>query len=318
MLAFGTLVEVSIYTADEALAREAADTVRADLEYMHRAWHPWERGALGRTNQLLAMGGWFSVNPSVLPLLELSRELERLSDGLFNPAMGELIALWGFHGDERTGEPPPDEARIREVLARGPSMDHIEIDGIRARATRPGIRLDPGGFAKGYGVDRAMERLIDMGIEHAIINAGGDLRAIGRPGDRPWRIGIRHPDGESVIASLELGGDESVYTSGDYERFFEFDGMRYHHILDPRTGRPARDTRSVTVLHDDGALADAAATALFVAGPRRFAEIAQRMGVNHALLIDRQGEVFMTPAMAGRIRFEAQPAPTVHVVEPPA
>ncbi|OOG28614.1 thiamine biosynthesis protein ApbE [Thioalkalivibrio denitrificans] len=314
MLAFGTLVEVSIYTADEDLARAGANAVREDFEYMHRAWHPWQPGAMGRTNQLLAMEGWFSVSPSILPLLKLAAELEAASDGLFNPVMGELMEIWGFHGDEEP-QAPPEEERIQEWLERAPSTRYIELDGIRARATRPGVRLDPGGFAKGYAVDRAMERLMDMGIDHAIINAGGDLRAIGQPGRRAWRIGIRHPDGEGVLASLELQGDESVYTSGDYERYFVHDGTRYHHILDPRTARPARETRSVTVMHHDGALADAASTALFVAGPERLGEIAGRMGVHKVMLVDPDGEVHMTGAMAERIRFEIDPAPTVHIVE---
>jgi FAD:protein FMN transferase len=317
VLAFGTLVEISIYTDDPTLARSGVAAVREDLDRMHSAWHPWEPGALGRTNELLATQTEFSVDPSVLPLLILGRELEARSDGLFNAAIGDLIALWGFHGDERPDSPPPAEADIRRWLDAAPSMADIEIDGDRARATRPGVRVDLGGFAKGYGVDRAMERLMEMGVDNAIINAGGDLRAIGRPGNRPWRIGIRHPDGETMMASLELQGDESVYTSGDYERYFTYHGMRYHHILDPRTGRPAGDARSVTVLHYEGAVADAASTALFVAGPARFAEIAARMGVRKAMLVEAEGTVHMTPEMAERVRFEIEPPPPVRITEVP-
>jgi len=316
LLAFGTVVELSIYTHDRELVREAARVVGEDLDYMHRAWHAWEPGPLGRTNQLLATGAEFSANPSVLPLILEGQRLEADSDGLFNPALGALFALWGFHGDEREEHAPPDEAEIRALLETRPSMADIRVDGIRMRSDNPAVRLDLGGFAKGYGVDRAVERLRELGIEHAILNAGGDLRAIGRPGNRPWRIGIRHPDGEGVLASLELAGDESVYTSGDYERHFIYAGERFHHILDPRTGRPAREARSVTVIHRDGARADAAATALFVAGPARFAEIAARLGIEQAMLVDPQGAVLMTPAMAERIRFEQQPAPPVILVEP--
>jgi FAD:protein FMN transferase len=317
VLAFGTLVEISIYTEDAALARKGVAAVREDLDRMHGDWHPWEPGALGRTNELLASDTEFSVDPSVLPLLVQAQALEQRSDGLFNPAIGELIALWGFHGDERPDAPPPPEADIRRWLDGAPSMADIEIHGDRARAIRPGLRVDLGGFAKGYGVDRAMERLMEMGVRNAIINAGGDLRAIGRPGNRPWRIGIRHPDGERMMASLELQGDESVYTSGDYERYFTYQDMRYHHILDPRSGRPAAGARSVTVLHDNGAEADAASTALFVAGPERFAEIAARMGIGKAMLVDAEGAVHMTPEMAGRVRFEIEPPPPVRITEPP-
>jgi len=316
MLAFGTVVELSIYTADRELARAAGEAVRQDLDYMHRAWHGWEPGPMGRTNQLLATGGEFSANPSILPLILEGQRLEQDSKGLFNPALGGLFALWGFHADERAPAPPPENADIHALLDRGPSMSDIQVRGIRIRSTNPAVQLDMGGYAKGYGVDRAMERLKEMGVEHAIINAGGDLRAIGKPGQRPWRIGIRHPDGEGVLASLELRGDESVYTSGDYERQFSHEGVPYHHILDPRTGQPARETRSVTVIADNGAQADASATALFVAGPQRFAEIAAAMGIRQAMLVDQQGTVYMTPTMALRIHFEQQPEPQVIIVEP--
>ncbi|HSP01725.1 MAG TPA: FAD:protein FMN transferase, partial [Thioalkalivibrio sp.] len=302
--------------ADMELARAAGEAVRQDLDYMHNAWHGWEPGPMGRTNQLLATGGEFSANPSILPLILEGQRLEQDSKGLFNPAMGRLFALWGLHADERAPIPPPEDAEIHALLDRAPSMGDIQVRGIRIRSTNPAVQLDMGGYAKGYGVDRAMERLMDMGVEHAIINAGGDLRAIGQPGQRPWRIGIRHPDGEGVLASLELRGDESVYTSGDYEREFSHEGVRYHHILDPRTGQPARETRSVTVIADNGAQADASATALFVAGPQRFAEIAAAMGIRQAMLVDQQGTAHMTPTMALRIHFEQQPEPPVVIVEP--
>jgi thiamine biosynthesis lipoprotein len=316
MLAFGTVVELSIYTADTELARAAGEAVRQDLDYMHRAWHGWEPGPMGRTNQLLATGGEFSANPSILPLILEGQRLEEESKGLFNPALGGLFALWGFHADERAPAPPPADTDIRALLDQRPSMTDIQVRGIRIHSTNPAVQLDMGGYAKGYGVDRAMERLMDLGVEHAILNAGGDLRAIGQPGQRPWRIGIRHPDGEGVLASLELRGDESVYTSGDYEREFSHEGVRYHHILDPRTGQPARESRSVTVIADNGAQADASATALFVAGPQGFAEIAAAMGITQAMLVDRQGTVHMTPTMALRIHFEHQPQPQVVIVEP--
>jgi thiamine biosynthesis lipoprotein len=152
-----------------------------------------------------------------------------------------------------------------------------------------------------------------MGVDDAIVNAGGDLRAIGTHGDRPWRIGIRHPRADGVIASVELGRDESVFTSGDYERYFLFRGKRYHHILDPRTGYPARGTASVTVISRDPGAADAAATALVVAGPDEWQAIAWSMGIRNVMLIDHQGRAHVTPSMAKRIRFEVEPPPEVIV-----
>lgn len=304
--AFGTLVELNVYTRDKALAREAADAVQADLEGMHRDWHAWEPGPLQEVNAALARGETIQADPAVLgPILE-ARALSLRTDGLFNPAMGRLFALWGFQSDTASGPPPPREA-VQGLLARAPDMADLHVEDGRISSQNPSLRLDLGAFAKGYGVHRAVDHLRSLGIENAILNAGGDLRAIGRPGDRPWRIGIRDPDGQGVLAGIEIRGDEAVFTSGDYERYFTHEGVRYHHILDPRTGYPARDTRSVTVIHPDAGLADAASTALFIAGPKEWPRIAARLGVDKVLLMDTQGVAHMTPAMVGRVDFRSEP-----------
>ena len=194
-------------------------------------------------------------------------------------------------------------------------MTDLELQDGRARTDNPRLQLDLGAFAKGVAVDRAIAALRAAGIDNAIVNAGGDLRAIGAR-ERPWRIGIRHPRAPGVLASIETRGDESIFTSGDYERYFEAEGTRYHHIIDPRSGYPARGTASLTVIHTEAATADAAATALFVAGdawPRTAAD----MGINRVMRVRADGTVEMTPAMAGRIRFETETEPAVMLRELP-
>jgi thiamine biosynthesis lipoprotein len=305
---FGTLVEVTLIGAEEEHALAAYNAILDDFNYMHHTWHAWQPNALSRINGLLKTGAPFSLAPSVQPLITSAQTLSAQSEGLFNPAIGQLIKLWGFHSDYRDEQlPPPSQAEIAALLASAPGMDDIVIEGLNMRGTNDQLHLDFGGFAKGYAVDVAINHLRELGIENAIVNAGGDLRAIGRHADRPWRVGIRQPRGEGVFASLEIEGDESVFTSGDYERFFTHDGKRYHHIIDPRTGQPAAQTRSVTVIHHDGATADAAATALFVAGPQDWHRIAKAMGIKYVMLIDQQGRVHMNPAMADRIQLNNQP-----------
>lgn len=306
-LGFGTLIEITLYGVEEEKAQQAISTIENEFGIMHKAWHPWEPGSLARTNQLLATGEWFSGAASVLPLVRRSQELATQSHHLFNPAIGKLVKLWGFHQTERPPEPPPAPEAIAAITDARPRMSDIEIKGITMRGHNPAVALDLGAFAKGYGIDLAIEQLKSMGIKHAIINAGGDLRAIGRHGDRPWSIGIRHPDRQGVLASVELNQDESIFTSGDYERYFEYQGRRYHHIIDPRTGYPATGSRSVTVIHSDAATADAAATALFVAGPQEWHKIARAMGIKYVLLIDTEGNAHMNPAMQKRIHFERPP-----------
>jgi len=312
-LAMGTLVSVSLYGVEEARVPGISRQIRDDFNYMDGAWHPWKAGPLGRVNELLPLQGRFSLPPSLKPVLLQARELSRQSEGLFNPAIGALVKLWGFHRDEAPTGPPPSAAAIAELVAQKPSMDDLHIEGFGIRSDNPAVLLDFGGFAKGYAIDRVIERLKSLGIDNVIVNAGGDLRAIGSKGDEPWRIGVRHPRAGGVLASLEIRGDESVFTSGDYERFYEYQGRRYHHIIDPRSGYPARDFVSVTVVHASAAVADAASTALFVAGKRDWRRIAARMGVAQVMLVDAQGEIMLTPAMAERIHFEVEPRPPVRV-----
>jgi thiamine biosynthesis lipoprotein len=135
------------------------------------------------------------------------------------------------------------------------------------------------------------------------------MTAMGRHDDRPWRVGVRHPQGRGVLAALELHDGESVHTSGNYERYSEHEGVRYGHIIDPRTGYPGREIVSATVIHDDGAVADAAATALVLAGLRDWQRIAAQMGVKLAMLVDADGTVHMPPAMAARVHFTDEPPP---------
>ena len=182
-------------------------------------------------------------------------------------------------------------------------MDDLELNGQQLHSNNPTVQLNFGAFAKGYAIDLSFDYLESIGINNAVINAGGDLSVRGRHGDRPWKIGIRHPREDHVIAWLEARDGESIFTSGDYERYFDYQGKRYHHILDPRTGYPAEGSSSVTVIHHNAGIADAAATALFVAGPKQWQEIAESMGIEYVMLVNTSGSIYMTAKMAKRIHF---------------
>ena len=300
---FGTVVEITIRDVDEATARAAAGDIRAAFARMHRDWHAWKPGELSRLNAAFARGRAMKVSPFLLPLIRQAKHYEDISDGLFNPAIGRILDLWGFHADELPKGTRPPLERIRQLAARHPSMKNVVINGDMVSSANPAVALDFGGFAKGEAVDRAMKILKKHGVRNAIVNAGGDLDVIGRHGDRPWRAGIRHPKHWGVIATIDLKDGEALYTSGNYERFREYRGVRYAHILDPRTGMPVNRIISATVLHTNGALADAAATALAVAGPDDWPRIARRMGIKYAMLVDEHGTVYITPAMKTRVRF---------------
>jgi thiamine biosynthesis lipoprotein len=279
--------------------------VNKDLNRVHGFWHPWEPGPLGRINSLLPTGGWFTLPPSTLPLFDGSYALSAQSHFLFNPAIGGLIRLWGFDDAIRPNQKPPPAEEIKALVKANPRLGDVEIKGLRMRSNNPAVLLDFGAFAKGLAVDLAIARLRELGVQHALVNAGGDLRAIGRHGQRPWKIGIKHPRANGVLAFIETQADESIFTSGDYERYFMHNKIRYHHIIDPRNGYPAQESMSVTVVHAQASVADAAATALFIAGPSQWRSIAKDMGVTMVMLIGRDNKIYLSDALHKRITFSA-------------
>ena len=313
---FGTLVDISIWGAEREREEAGVRAISQDFQRVHNEWHAWKPGPLVDINQAIAAGKSAKVIHSLIPIIEQSRSLSRQSDGLFDPAIGGLLHLWGFQSDERPSGPPPDKASIAAWVAAAPRMDDITLDGNILLSTNTAVQLDFGAFAKGYAVDLAIQRLREFGIENAIINAGGDLRAIGGKDGKPWRIGIRHPQGQGVLAALDVSGDESVFTSGNYERYREYEGVHYTHILDPRTGMPVNGVTSVTVIHDNGAVADAAATALVVAGPQDWHRIAKQMGIKYVMLVDDAGVVYMNPAMQQRVQFQDKPPGDIRISDP--
>ncbi len=307
LFAFGTLIDISLYGVEPQAARAAIAAVDALFQRQNRDWHAWQKGELDSLNQAIATGGTFQPDASILRLIGLAQRFERLSQGLFNPAIGHLLNLWGFQKDE-PGPAPPDPTAVEHWLRAAPSTLQLRVDNGRVSSSNRAVKLDFGGFAKGYSVASAVELLTRRGIGNLIVNAGGDLCLRGRHGDRPWRIGIRSPDGKGVLASVDLEGAACVFTSGDYERYFVYQGKRYTHILDPRTGEPARGVHSVTVIADEAALADAAATALFVAGTPQWREIARNMSVREVLLMDADGGAHVTATLKPLLHFERPPA----------
>ncbi|NGX16063.1 FAD:protein FMN transferase [Wenzhouxiangella sp. XN24] len=299
--AMGTLVDVSIWGAQPLEAEAAAREVEALFVTLHAAWDPWGDGALGTVNRALAAGEAIRPDPDLGVLLDEAAALTETTGGLFDPAIGALVRLWGFSDDESRPVAPPPAGEIAARLAATAPLPELLVDGVVQGP--PGAQLDLGGFLKGVAVQRGIELLQARGIEHAIVNAGGDLRAIGRRGERAWRIGIRAARDNTIVAALEVADGEAVFTSGDYERYFDYEGRHYHHILDPRTGYPTRGIASVTVVHGDAALADAGATALLVAGPEDWPRMAETLGLDRVLVVFEDGAIELTGALEPRIWF---------------
>lgn len=303
---FGSQIHITLYDVEKATATQAFMTLWEDFEYMHTMWHPRQPSSLGRTNTLLAMNREFSVNPSVLPLINKAHPLSSASNYLYNPAIGNLAELWGFQRETVPTGPPPTAEQIQSLVAQNPTLNDIELHGIRMKGTNPALKLDFGTLAKGLAMDRAMRTLQQIGIQRVLIRAGDDVKVMGNLG-QSWQVTIQDPRDATMLARLKIFDGESVFTSSEYDNYFDYKGKRYHHILDPRTGYPVDDTILVTVIHPDAATAAAATTALFVAGPTEWHTIAERMNISHVMLIDKQGRVHITPPMAIRIQFSKQP-----------
>lgn len=308
---FGTRVDVAVYGKDQAEADAAAAAVLREFDRLHRAYHAWEPSELTALNAAIARGEAAEVSDELAALLKDVQHIAAVGDELFDPALGALVALWGFHTD--TFVPTrPDPDKLQALLAARPRMADLVIEGNRVESRNPAVQIDLGGYAKGYALDRAAAILREKGVANALINIGGNVMALGRKGDQPWRVGIQHPREPAPIATLPLYDGEAVGTSGDYQRFFELDGERYAHLLDPRTGQPARGTQSLTILitaqPNAGTLSDGPSKPAYLAGDQ-WREHTRRFGIEHVLRIAEDGSVEVTRALRARLQFVGSVAP---------
>jgi thiamine biosynthesis lipoprotein len=326
---FGTLVEVSVYGEEDAKARKAVSTVMQEFQRLHNLLHAWQPSELSELNAAIARGESREATPELAAMLKDAGKLSAQSEELFNPAIGGLIKLWGFHADEYKSV-LPDEKQVAVMVAAMPQMSDLSFattltpslspahgGGELVSSRNKAVLLDLGGYAKGYALDRAAELLKQQGIHNALINIGGNVLAIGRHGEREWRIGIQHPRKPGPIATLELHDGEAIGTSGDYQRYFEVGGKRYCHLIDPRSGHPVQGVQAVTILTHGaraGTLSDASSKPLFLSGSAGWRAAARKMNLEEALLIDGDGAVHLTAAMQKRLEFADQA--TVSKVEP--
>ena len=301
---FGTLVEVSVYGAPEAQAQQALAAVLARFDALHRTLHAWQPSDLSRLNTALAQGQRVPVSSELAAMLRDAQTLSAQSDDLFNPAIGGLIALWGFHSDAPQAR-LPDAAVIARWVKDAPRMGDVHIENDTVWSDNPAVQLDLGGYAKGVALDEAVRILQSRGIQNALVNIGGNVIALGQHGDRPWRVGIQHPRKPGTLATLDLHDGEAIGTSGDYQRYFEVAGHRYSHLIDPRTGKPATGMQSVTILaagKQAGTRSDALSKPLFIDGAGHLAERAARLGIAGYLAVDASGQIQLSPAMKARLR----------------
>ncbi len=293
----GTLVEVVLYAGLEVAPDAAAQAFEKMLQ-VEAAAHPSEEGSpLFQIRQ----GKGAKIEGDLARILETAMNVSRATSGAFDPTLGEVIHLWGFGRDD------PHLPGSREVEHALDKTGYERIPAGQCCSEGDVIWFDLGGVAKGYAVDDAVRVLQEAGVKAGIVNAGGDLRSFGaRPRRGYWKIGVQDPENPQQLAGILEVKEAAVATSGDYQRYFEEGGIRYHHILDPATGYPARSgLRGTTVIAPGCATADALATAAFVLGPEKGLALLENWEGVEGVLITEDRTILTTSGIGEEgIRFE--------------
>ena len=296
----GTVVEIALIGENQEKAEKAALQAFHEVRRIEQLMSPKiEVGDVFRINQS-AGKEWVEVSPETLHVVKKSIEISELSEGGFDITVGPLIELWRR---ARGKGYPPSEKDLKRSLDLVGFRNVLINHGGKIFLKKGGMSIDLGGIAKGYAVDKAFEKLKKLGYQNLIVNAGGDLRAGGLKLGQPWSIGIQDPRIPDKILAKVSFTEGAISTSGDYEKYFMYQGKRYHHILNPRNGLPAEECQSVTILYKDGMISDAFSTTAFVLGPEKGYSLCQRVGGMDSLIVDKEGKIILSPGLRDRISF---------------
>jgi len=293
----GTVVDLTLWTDDATGASATAQAVFDEFKRLDQLMSNWvDTSDVSKINAAAGVNA-VEVSEETLKLVQFAQNVSKKSGGAFDITVGAYRGLWKFDEDIDGTIPNPKEVAARRKLT---GWRDVVVDGKKKtiKLRRKGMAITLGGIAKGYAVDRAVALLRGRGYQNFIMQAGGDLYVSGTKGGQKWRVGIRDPRGgrDATFAITELQ-DRTFSTSGDYERGFVKDGVRYHHILDPKTGQPARLCRSVTVSAKDAITADAWSKPLFILGPERGLKLLKSMPDLQAVFVDAKNQIHTTPGM---------------------
>lgn len=296
----GTLVSITVVAGNEAVAHAAATAGFAEIRRLEELLSTWiSTSELSRVNASAGIKP-IHVSTETLTVVHRAMQAAEMTDGGFNIAIGPAVEAWSV----TNGQLIPEES---ELDALRPLVDlravHVDVRKQAIYLDKAGMRIDVGGIGKGYAADQAVEALRRAGAIAGVVALSGDIKTFGRlPGGKLFPVGIQHPrkDG-SVLAWIDLQ-DEAISTAGDYERFFEREGVRYHHILDPRTLQPARSCQSVTIVAREGIWADGLDTGIFVMGPESGMRLVEALPDVEAIIVDHEGHVHVSSGLRDRVR----------------
>lgn len=300
----GTLVTITAVAPTESAALVASTAGFSEIRRLEALLSTWiPTSELSMVNASAGKAP-MQVSPETLTVVRYSLQIAEMTGGAFNIAIGPAVDAWNV--TEQSRIPAADELQSLKTLV---NLGEVRLDE-RARTIyleHAGMRIDVGGIGKGYAADQAIIAMKKAGAIAGVVALSGDIKTFGQlPGGRKFPVGIQHPRREGgVLAFIDLQ-DEAISTAGDYERFFELDGVRYHHILDPATLQPARHCQSVSVIAKDGVWADGLDTGIFVMGPERGMALVERLEDVEAVIVDREGQVHISSGLMHRIRFSSE------------
>ena len=294
----GTVVQITLMDGDVQRFDEAAEAAFGEISRLEEIFSSYKAVSdVARINASAGLG-LVDIRPETVEVMREALRVADLSDGAFNPAVGVFARVWGPSGEK--GE-VPSAAEIKKLLP------YVDLKGVlleehekKAGLKREGMAINLGGVAKGYIVSKAASVLEKTGVTKAIIHAGGDMVVFQRNTDTPFIVGIQHPREKKLLGEARLYNG-AVATSGDYERFFIKDNVRYHHILDPKTGFPSKGVQGVTLIAKDPTEADALSTAVFVLGPEKGMALIERLKDVEGVIIDENGRVSVSSGFQGKI-----------------
>jgi thiamine biosynthesis lipoprotein len=289
----GTRIYVEIWSDDDTRGEAAIDAVMDEMRHIDDSMSTYKpTSEVSKVNALAAQQA-VPISQELFKLLTTALEYSRITEGAFDITYASVGYMYDFRERKR-----PSEQQIQAALP-AINYQHVILDtsSQTVHFSQPGVRIDLGGIAKGYSVDRGIEILRGLGYTHALVNAGGDSRVIGDRFGRPWIVGIRHPDHpEQVITRIPLV-DAAFSTSGDYERYFDENGVRYHHIIDPHTGHSASKVRSATVIASTATRTDGLSKTAFVLGPEEALRIYNQLDDVDAVLVTPAGKILYSKGL---------------------
>jgi thiamine biosynthesis lipoprotein len=306
-VSMGAPVQLSAYTTREADAVAAFGAAFAEFDRLDSLLSVWKEGSDVLHMNAAAGDRPVSVSSDTLDVLRQAIQAGDWTNGKFDITFGALADVWKFDHDQDNHVPTPSE-----IAARLPLVDYrnvvIDEKARTAFIRKRGARVHLGGIGKGFAVDHAVSILRSRGLTDFMVQSGGDMYVAGRRGDRPWRLGIRDPRGpaDRTFATLELS-DSTFSTSGDYERFFMQNGVRYHHLIDPDLGRPVQGTRSVTIVAKSATQADWLSTGVFVSGPELGMALIEKLPDVEGVIVTDRNEVLVSSGLRGRLDILAPP-----------